>query len=163
MHIRLETPADRAAIHALTKAAFAPMSYSDGTEADRIDRLRADGDLTLSLVAETAAGVVGHVAFSPVFMDGQADGWFGLGPVAVSPGRQRQGIGNALVREGLSRLRASGARGCALIGDPDYYGRFGFRSDGALHYRDLPDRLVQWIAFGKDRPAGRLVFSPGLE
>ncbi len=163
MQIRPETPADHAAIHALTQTAFASMSYSDGTEADCIDRLRADGDLTLSLVAETAAGAVGHVAFSPVFIDGRSDGWFGLGPVAVSPDLQKQGIGSALITEGLERLRARGARGCALIGNPDYYCRFGFISDGAIQYRDLPDRLVQWVAFGADRPTGRLVFSPGLE
>ena len=163
MHIRLETPADHAAIHALTQAAFAPMSYSDGTEADRIDRLRADGDLTLSLVAEMAAGVVGHVAFSPVFMDGQSDGWFGLGPVAVSPERQRQGIGSALIRAGLDRLQASGARGCVLIGSPAYYRRFGFAADGRVSYRAIPTRNVMWLAFGDHRPAGELKFSPGLE
>lgn len=163
MEIRPETPADVEAIDDLTGAAFAPMPFSAGNEAECIRRLRADGDLTLSLVAVVDAGVAGHVAFSPVFFDGRPTAWFGLGPVAVRPGLQRTGIGSALIREGLSRLTRSGARGCVLIGDPGYYHRFGFIADGRLTYRDLDARYVQWLAFGPDRPAGVLTYSPGLE
>ena len=163
MEIRAEAPSDHETIYRLTKAAFDPMPFSDGSEADRIDALRRDGDLTLSLVAEDNAGVVGHIAFSPVSFDGHGEKWFGLGPVAVWPHLQKRGIGSALVNEGVARLRRSGAHGCVLIGDPDYYGRFGFRSGDRLTYRDLPTGFVQWLSFGEDEPVGVLRFSPGLE
>jgi putative acetyltransferase len=163
MEIRAETPGDHETIYRLTKAAFAPMPFSDGTEADCINALRDDGDLTLSLVANDDTGIVGHIAFSPVFLDGRLDRWFGLGPVAVWPHLQKRGIGSALVNEGLARLRRIEANGCILIGDPDYYGRFGFRSSDGLTYRNLPGRLVQWLNFGEVRPLGVLRFSRGLE
>src|SRR5262245_53610407 len=102
MKIRVDAPSDHEATYRLTKAAFDPMAFSDGSEADRIDALRRAGDLTLSLVAEEDSGVVGHIAFSPVSLDGHGEGWFGLGPVAVWPHLQKRGIGSALVNEGLS-------------------------------------------------------------
>ena len=163
MKIRPEHPDDEAATYALTEAAFAPMAFSDGTEAAALDGLRKDGDLTLSLVAVQDDRIVGHVAFSPVTIDGAHDGWFGLGPVSVMPSKQRSGIGTALINEGLSQLQAQGASGCALIGNPDYYHRFGFQSCGTLTYGDLPTRLVQWVAFGDTAPHGALVFSPALQ
>ena len=163
MIIRDEQPADIAAIHALTEIAFAPMAYSDGTEADCITKLRKDGDLTYSLVAVDEGEIVGHVAFSPVTLDGKSDGWFGLGPISVTPTRQKSGIGSALIHEGLNRLRAINAKGCTLIGDPNYYSRFGFVSDGTLTYHDLPTEYVQWLGFDGHTARGKLIYSPGLE
>jgi len=161
--IRPETPDDYETIYRLTKSAFAPMPFSDGTEAERINTLRDDGDLVLSLVATDTTEIVGHIAFSPVFLNENLDGWFGLGPVAVWPHLQKNGIGGALVKEGLERLRQAEANGCILIGDPAYYGRFGFRSSGGVSYRSLPSRLVQWLSFRDAEPVGVLRFSPGLE
>ncbi|MSU92339.1 GNAT family N-acetyltransferase [Rhodobacteraceae bacterium 2CG4] len=164
VRIRPETPADIDAIRDLTDTAFAPMAFSDGTEGACIARLRADGDLALSLVPETTPGqLVGHVAFSPASAGDDDEGWFGLGPVAVLPDRQRGGIGSALIRAGLDRSQASGARGCVLIGSPAYYRRFGFAADGRVSYRAIPTRNVMWLAFGDHRPAGEMKFSPGLE
>ncbi|MEM5515943.1 N-acetyltransferase [Henriciella sp. AS95] len=163
MDIRAESAGDRDAIYHLTEIAFAPMPFSAGNEADCINRLRADGDLTLSLVAVEAGELVGHIAFSPVKLNGLADNWYGLGPVSALPGRQRTGIGSALIEHGLDQIRALGAHGCILIGDPAYYSRFGFRADGRVTYRDLPSELVQWLAFGSQTPSGVLTFSPGLE
>ena len=163
MRIAPEEPKDQETIYRLTKAAFDPMSFSDGTEADCLNRLRQDGDLVLSLVAFDGEALVGHIAFSPVFFDGVHRGWFGLGPVSVWPERQNQGIGSALIGTGLNALRHRGARGCALIGDPAYYSRFGFVGDGRLTYRDLPGSHVKWLTFGADRPSGALLFSSGLE
>ena len=100
MLIRREEPRDYESIHQLTTRAFAPMSFSDGAEAPLIDLLRESGDLTISLVAEVRGKLAGHVAFSPVAIDGKRDGWFGLGPISVEPERQRQGIGRALVKAG---------------------------------------------------------------
>lgn len=163
MLIRPETPADIPAIYALTEAAFAPMSFSDGTEADCLTNLRNDGDLTLSLVVEDEGAIIAHVAFSKTQIDGVFDGWYGLGPVAVVKDRQQQGIGTRLINAGHAQLRDQGAKGVTLIGNPKVYGPMGFVSDGALTYRDLPAEIVQYIAFQDERPAGTLTFAPALE
>lgn len=162
MLIRPEAPTDLDAIHELTWIAFKPMPYSAGTEADIIRRLRADGDLTISLVAEEDGEVVGHVAFSPVSIDGRHDGWFGLGPISVKPERQRQGIGKALIAAGLKLLGARGASGCALIGNPEVYGHAGFVSDGKLTYADVDGRYVQRLILRGSAPSGALTFAPAF-
>jgi putative acetyltransferase len=163
MIIRLENEGDADAIHALTAAAFQGKPYSDGTEAHVVDALRAAGALTISLVAEDYDEMVGHVAFSPVTINGQPGRWYGLGPVSVTPARQRQGVGTALIKTGLSQLRALGADGCVLLGDPAYYGRFGFVSDPALRYRDVNPGYVQWLSFTGEAPAGEVVFHPAFD
>lgn len=161
--IRDAVPGDSAAIHALTQTAFAPMPFSDGTEGGIADALRSAGDLTLSLVAAREGQIAGHVAFSPATVAGVHDGWFALGPIAVLPGVQRQGIGKALIAAGLARLRGMGAAGCVLIGNPDYYGRFGFAGDGRLQHGGLDPRLVQWLGFaGRVVPCGALAFAAGF-
>lgn len=163
MRIRPEAPGDGDAIHRLTQAAFAPMPYADGTEADIIRRLRDSGDLLLSLVAEEDGGIVGHVAFSPVTIDRAHDGWFGLGPISVRADRQRQGIGSKLVAEGLAALEARGARGCALVGNPEVYTSMGFASDGALRFRDVDPRFVQRIVLRGPAPRGDLMFASAFD
>ncbi|TPI49981.1 N-acetyltransferase [Mesorhizobium sp. B2-9-1] len=160
--IRPEQLGDVRVIHDLTIAAFEPMSFSDGSEAPIITALRNDGDLTVSLVAVSGGDIVGHVAFSPVTIGAESHGWYGLGPVSVWPDKQRQGIGSALIYEGLAILRANGAKGCVLIGDPAYYGRFGFRSDGNLSYQDLPAQYVQSLPFQSEPANGQLKFSPAF-
>lgn len=160
MRIRPGTPEDAAAIRAITTQAFARAAFSDGTEAAVIDRLRARGDLFLSLVADEE-GLLGHVAFSPVTL-AIPGRWFALGPVSVAPGRQRQGIGTALIAAGLARLRAEGAAGCVLTGDPGYYGRFGFSNGPGLSYGETDGRHVQGLAFGALRPTGEIGFSPAF-
>lgn len=157
--IRAERPGDEDVIHELTQAAFAPMSYSSGTEGAIIRALRASGELTLSLVAEENGEIIGHVAFSPVTIDGHYDDWFGLGPISVRADRQRQGIGHRLIREGIHQLKASGAKGCALVGDQAVYHGVGFVSDGQLTYEGIPDAYVQHLALSGHAPHGRLAFS----
>lgn len=163
MILRDEQPGDIGAIRTLTDRAFAPMPYGDGTEAPIIDTLRHDGDLMLSLVVTEADSVVGHVAFSPVTIDGRHDGWVGLGPISVAPERQRQGIGRMLTETGLSRLRDRGAKGCALIGSPAIYSRLGFVSNGQLTYGTLEPRLVQHVTFTGADPTGALKFAPAFD
>src|SRR5690349_3981176 len=125
--IRDERPGDEAAIAALTAIAFRSVRHSDGSEAAIIERLRAAGDLALSLVAENLdQAIIGHVAFSRVAISDGTPGWYGLGPISVIPLRQRAGIGGALATEGLARLREIGAAGCVVLGDPQYYGPLGF-------------------------------------
>ena len=159
MLIRPEHPDDVDAIDRLTTGAFEPQWFSDGSEAPIIRSLRESGDLTLSLVAEDDGDIIGHVAFSPVTIDGSHDGWFGLGPISVRLDRQRQGIGRALVAEGLQRLRDRGARGCALVGDPTIYSRMGFTSDGSLSHMELDRSLVQQVTFSGPAPRGELRFA----
>jgi len=124
--IRVEHSADVSAIHALTEIAFRDMPFSDGDEQDLIDRLRALGALTLSLVAVVDAEVVGHIAFSPATAADGSHPWFALGPVSVAPELQGQGIGSALIERGLEIIKGQGALGCILTGNPQYYRRFGF-------------------------------------
>lgn len=130
--LRLETTADVAAIHRLTAEAFRNAPHTSGTEAFIVDALRNAGALTLSLVAEDAGVLVGHVGLSPVTVADGSTGWYGLGPVSVLPSHQGRGIGSALVRDALARLRAMGASGCVLVGEPAYYGRFGFEASAAM-------------------------------
>lgn len=163
MHIRHERPSDVAAIHALTEAAFADMAYSSHTEARIIDALRAAGALTLSLVAERDGEIIGHAAFSPVRIDGADHGWHGLGPVSVTPGLQRGGIGQAVIFEGLRRLQALGSAGCVVLGHPGYYGRFGFEIDQALGYRGAPSGYFRRLAFAEPVPRGEVSYHPAFD
>ncbi|MBB6470448.1 GNAT family N-acetyltransferase [Aminobacter carboxidus] len=161
MNIRPEQPADIDTIRALTRAAFANAPYSSQTEAAIVDALRDAGALTLSLVAEDNGEVVGHVAFSPVTVGGDA-GWYGLGPVSVWPESQSRGIGQSLIRHGLETLRQIGAKGCVLIGDPAYYSRFGFVADPTVSYGDIPPEYVQRLAFGQHMARGEIVYHAGF-
>lgn len=167
MQIRPEQPADADAIRALTAEAFATAPHSSGTEAAIVDGLRTARALTLSLVAvegeEKPSEILGHIALSPVTIDGAEHGWFGLGPVSVRPGRQRGGIGSALIREGLRRLRESGANGCVLLGDPAYYGRFGFAADPALVLEGVPPEYFMRLAFGAEAPAGTVRYHAAFD
>jgi putative acetyltransferase len=163
MQIRPERPEDATTIRALTDAAFKGMPFSDETESKVIDALRAAGALTLSLVATEAGQILGHVAFSPVKINGEPGEWYGLGPVSVWPDRQRTGIGQALIRDGLRRLRSLGAGGCVLLGNPAYYGRFGFESDPDLRYVGAPPGAFQRLTLAGARPIGEVTFHPAFD
>ncbi|MHC4586124.1 MAG: GNAT family N-acetyltransferase, partial [Planctomycetota bacterium] len=119
--IRNEMDADIGAITEVTIAAFKTLEISKHTEQFIIAALRAAKALTLSLVAEADGRVIGHIAFSDVTISDGTRNWYGLGPVSVLPEYQRQGIGKALIQEGLSRLKNMNAQGCCLVGHPDYY------------------------------------------
>ncbi len=154
MLIRDEEPADIDSIRAVVTAAFEKLPHSTQTEPAIIDALRSAKALALSLVAFDGAEVVGHVAFSPVMISGQQGGWYGLGPLAVRPDRQRRGIGDALVRSGLQRLQSLGAQGCVLVGEPEYYERFGFKANPRLRFAGVPPEYFLAIAFGAQVPEG---------
>jgi len=126
LHIRQETSDDQAAIYALTEAAFRDRPYADGDEQDLVDRLRTQGALALSLVAELDGVIVGQVTFSPATLSDGSNPWFALGPISVEPSVQLQGVGSALILRGLADIEALGALGCILTGNPAYYQRFGF-------------------------------------
>lgn len=162
MILRPEHPGDEAVIGAVTAAAFEGHPHSDGSEPRIIERLRAAGVMTLSLVAEKEGEVVGHVAFSPVTFPGGEDGWFGLGPISVRPDLQGQGIGGQLVREGLRRLRDDGAKGCILVGEPAYYQRFGFSDEHNLTTPDVPHAYLLALPLNGAVPSGIVAFHPGF-
>ena len=162
MIIRKETTSDIEAITQVTIAAFRTLPISNQTEQFIIKALRDAGALTLSLVAEIDGRVVGHVAFSPlVISDGTKD-WYGLGPVSVLPEYQKQGIGKSLINEGLSLLKQSGGQGCALVGDPKYYKRFGFKNFPELVHEGVPQEVFLVLPFNEKVPQGTVVFHDGF-
>lgn len=154
---------DATAIRRLTEAAFKGVPYSDETEAQIVDALRAASALTISLVAIEAGDIVGHAAFSPVSINGAAGDWYGLAPVSVTPEQQRRGIGQALIRDGLHRLKSMKAAGCVVLGDPGYYGRFGFESDPELYYGEVPPGYFQRLIFTGPSPKGDVHYHPGFD
>jgi putative acetyltransferase len=120
--IRDEQPHDRASVRAVNTAAF-----ETPAEADLVDALREQAHPVVSLVAEDAGEVVGHIMFSPVSLSGHPElRLTGLAPMAVAPAHQRRGVGSALVRAGLERCRQLGFGAVVVLGHPSYYPRFGF-------------------------------------
>ncbi len=162
MEICAERPEHVEAIRFLTTAAFERAEHGSHMEAEIIDALRAAGALGLSLVAIDAGEPVGHAAFSPVMIDSAAGRWFGLGPLSVRPDRQGEGIGSALVRNGLEQLRSRGAEGCVVLGDPAYYGRFGFRGGSDLSFPDAPAQYFQWLSFTGRPVSGTVSYHPAF-
>ena len=164
VEIEEERAEDVAAIREVTAAAFAQAPHGSGTEAAIVEALREAGALSLSLVAREGSELVGHVAFSAVTIgSGAASKWFGLGPVSVSPDRQRSGIGSALIEAGLERLREMGADGCVLVGDRAYYRRFGFEVDDGLRYGDLPPGLLQKLSFTGSEAVGEVRYHAAFD
>ena len=161
MLILPEAPRDRDAIYALTQAAFEGNPHSEGTEGRITDALREAGAVTLSLTAWEDGRLAGHIAFSPVTVGDGSAGWYGLGPLAVRPDCQGRGIGSALSREGLARLRALGAAGCVVLGEPAYYGRFGFAPAPALKYPGAPPEYFMALAFTR-LASGEVAYHPAF-
>jgi putative acetyltransferase len=154
IEIRNESSADVRAIEAATISAFLNAPHTSHTEHFIVSALRKAGKLTLSLVAEANGAVVGHVAVSPVSISDGTAGWFGLGPISVIPEHQGRGVGSRLMREALRILREQGAAGCVLLGEPEFYSRFGFRADPTLILPDVPPEYFQAVSFDSSRPHG---------
>jgi len=161
--IRDETHDDFGAITEVTIAAFKTLEISNHTEQFIIKALRTAKALTVSLVAEMDGRVIGHIAFSPVTISDGAPNWYGLGPVSVLPAYQRQGIGKALIQEGLSRLKEMNAQGCCLVGHPDYYRKFGFRNMSGLVHEGVPQEVFFALSFDGHTPQGTVVFQEGFK
>lgn len=159
MLVREEIPADHDAARRVVTAAF-----GQPDEARLVDRLRADGDVVISLVAEEAGeGVVGHVLLSVMDAPFRA---LALAPVAVAPQRQGQGVGSALVREALSRAAAQGWFAVFVLGDPPYYQRFGFRAELAAGFESpYAGRHFMGLALAGELPrtTGRLRHAAAFE
>ena len=154
----------RDAIDSLIRSAFRDHPFSLQTEHRIVRGLRDAGALSLSVVAlDLEHSVVGHCAFSPVTLSGGEPGWYGLGPVAVAPDRQRQGTGSAMIAEGLSRLRREGASGCVLLGDQCYYSRFGFATHAGLVLPGPPPGHFMAMSFKGPTPLGTVRFHAAFE
>jgi len=156
MQLRQATEQDRLAISILLDTAF------EGPAENRlVAALRESGDMALELVAEDGEGpegIWGYVAFAELR---SPPGWWSLSPVAVLPERQRKGLGGALIREGLDRARRAGAQAVAVLGDPDYYRRFGFSSRAAEKLRtpySVAHTLLYPIAPGQGGREAILVY-----
>jgi predicted N-acetyltransferase YhbS len=160
--VRAERAGDEGEIHEIIETAFRGAEHSSGTEARIVDALRSAGALAVSLVA-IDEGIAGHAAFSPVTIEGRDINWFGLGPVAVLPDRQGQGIGAALIEAGLAELRASGASGCVVLGDPSYYASFGFKPEPDLRYPGPPPEYFQALSLNGELPGGEVAYHPAFE
>ena len=159
MNIRPESSNDIKKIEEVTLAAFTGLFSDHTTEHLIINGLREADMLSLSLVAEKNGKIVGHVAFSPVLINKENTGWYGLGPISVLPELQKQGIGSALIKAGLSKIRELGARGCVLEGSPDYYQRFGFKSYPNLTYEFAPEpKYFMALPFYEEVPDGMVEY-----
>jgi len=159
--IRPTTPADVPALEALYAAAF-----PDEDLVPLVRALMAEPDGVISLVAEESGAVAGHLAFTMCDVEGQDVRAALLGPLCAAPDRQGRGIGSTLVKAGFERLRAGGVTTVLVLGDPAYYGRFGFAAGHAIDapYDLPPDYVAGWQALsidaGKTLPQGRLTVPP---
>lgn len=160
--LRPGRPGDAPAIQRVTAEAFRGAPHASGTEQFIVRDLHRAGALAVSLVAVLGEAIVGHVAASPVTVSGGAPAWFGLGPVSVLPAHQAQGIGSQLVGEALRLLRQQGAAGCVVLGEPAYYGRFGFRADPRLVLEGVPPAYFQALAFQGEVPRGTVAYHPAF-
>lgn len=158
IRIRSEAPSDIAAIEAVTIAAFLNAEHTSHTEQFIVNALRKSGQLSVSLVAEDNGEIIGHVAVSPVSISGGADGWYGLGPISVVPERQGQRVGAQLMERALAELRGLGAAGCVVLGDPNYYSRFGFKAEPSLVLPGVPSEYFQAISFRGPVPSGTVSY-----
>lgn len=121
--LRDATEEDLQAIVRLNDAAF-----GQADEGRIVESLHFDGDNLLSLVAEQDGEILGHIQFFPIecLFAREPARFAGLGPISVTPEAQKSGIGSALIKEGLSRLKADGMQRVFVLGHKDYYPRFGF-------------------------------------
>lgn len=176
LHIRAEKPQDKTAVFAVNKAAF-----ETDTEAKLVDRLRADAEPFISLVAEVDGEIVGHIMFSPVSMVRKLAGVtlrkfrkhkrlkiMALAPVSVLPDHQQVGIGIALVEAGLEACKAIDCAAIVVLGNPFFYKRFGFVQTAEFkidsEYR-IPKQLFMAIELSKNAlrwRSGRVLYHPAF-
>jgi putative acetyltransferase len=163
--IRPELVADHDAVRHVQRLAF-----GRDAEAGLVDALRAGGYARVSVVAENDGRVVGHVLFSdlPIITKAETVAGLALAPLAVLPAWQRQGIGTALVQRGLEICRAQSHRIVVVLGEPDYYQRFGFSSELTARLEspfsgELAFMAVELVPRALDDIAGKVQYPPPFE
>jgi len=161
LNIREAVQADRAAIREVEEAAF-----GQPDEARLVDRIVADGDVVLELVAQRNGQLLGHVLFSRLTVElpgGQRFPAVALAPLAVAPEAQRRGIGLALIEQAHRRLAGAGETLSVVLGEPEYYGRAGYAHGRAADFDcDWRCEALQAVAWGDAPSIGRLVYAPAF-
>lgn len=151
IEIREEQPEDRAAIRDVNQRAF-----GQDQEGNIVDALRSNGAVLLSLVATVDSQVMGHILYSPISVEGKITG-AALGPMAVLPEYQRQGIGSKLIEAGTRKLKGAGYPFIIVLGHADFYPRFGFQP--ASRYRikcewDVPEDVFMILVLDPAKMQG---------
>jgi putative acetyltransferase len=154
--LREEGDGDQGQVRDLLEASF------PGTgEALLVDRLRSDGDIVLSLVGEDGGVIVGYVAFSRLIVAGPYGDFpaVALAPLAVYPEYQQRGIATRLIREAHACLAALGETLSVVLGEPGYYGRFGYSNRRAARFEsEYQSPYLMALSFGSAPSEGRLVY-----
>ncbi len=158
INIRPECNDDINSIERITIEAFKSHPHSNQTEHEIVAKLRNDNALSVSLVAEVNNVIVGHIAFSKVKINGEFIGWYGLAPVSVTPECQNQGVGSQLILSGLNAIRELSGKGCVLLGEPEYYNRFGFKALSELVFKGVPPEYFQSLLLSGDMPNGNVEY-----
>ncbi len=154
VEIRPEQPRDEAAIRDVTTRAFESSDFGHSGEAGLVDRLRAESAASVSLVAECANRIVGHILFSPATIEwsSQCCEGLGLAPMSVLPEFQRQGIGSRLIQDGLAAAAECSSRFVIVLGHPEYYPKFDFApasgSNVGCEFEGIPDEafMIRWLS-----------------
>ncbi len=157
MSIRAATPRDRDAIRLVEEHAFGQQA-----ESGLVDALVSQGDAVIELVAEEEGHVVGHILFSRLYVSAGGEDYpaVALAPLAVEPSMHGSGIGGALVREAHVRLRQAGETLCIVLGEPAYYGRFGYTHERAAGFEsDYQCEALQALSWNEAPETGRLVYA----
>lgn len=158
VNLRSEQKNDIHQINDVILSAFRNHPHSNQKEHLLVSALREQDALSVSLVAEYNGKIVGHIAFSEVTIDGEPCQWYGLAPVSVIPQFQNRGIGSKLIQEGLNRIKKLGANGCVLLGEPEYYNRFGFHEIGGLILEGVPPEYFLGLHIRGEIPQGRVQY-----
>ena len=151
IEIRDERPSDVAAVRDVNKRAF-----GQDQEGNIVDALRSNGAVLLSLVATLNGRVVGHIMYSPLSVGDKVTG-AALGPMAVLPEHQRQGVGSKLVEAGNRKLKDAGYPFIIVLGHADYYPRFGFRpasTHGIKCEWEVPDDVFMLLVLDQAKMQG---------
>ena len=155
MNVRAESTDDYTAVRQVNEQAF-----GRAEEAALVDALRGRAEPHISLVAEVDGRIVGHIFFSSVRVESEADEFaaLGLAPMAVMPEFQNRGVGSELVRRGLEECRRRGHEIVVVLGHPEYYPRFGFvpaKQKGLSCEYPVPDEAFMALELSEGALAGR--------
>lgn len=160
--IRRELPTDVESIRQIHESAFESL-----LEAELVDNLQAEGDAILSLVAVREETAVGHILFSRLSaLEARGLRASALGPLGVVPEFRGLGIGSALIRAGIAHLRADSEDLILVLGDPDFYGKFGFRADAARVFQtpyDGPHLQAMALSDAGHLAQGVLRYAPAFQ
>ena len=157
MIIQPENSSHYAAIRQLHLDAF-----PSAAEANVVEQLRRDGAASIALVAIQDDRVVGHAMLSKMCAPFRA---LGLAPVSVATDKRRRGIAAALIEVGIKQAKADGCEGIFVLGDPDYYRRFGFSADAATAFEAAyagPHLMLLVLDPGAASSPGRIDYAPAF-